>query len=117
MATVLHIDGPGIGQRFGTFSIGAGESTHDVVGRLGVTIRTERVPDPRRKLSPQAAEFIRDYGYEEPDSVLAIYWRHHSLYAEEFGTVDDAARYLWGGEEYGEVAGEAIVNGDRITVW
>jgi hypothetical protein len=40
-----------------------------------------------------------------------------SLEAEEFGTTEEAARFLESGEDYGTLAGEAVVDGERITVW
>ena len=69
-----------------------------------------------RELGPEAKAFLSDYEYEDPASVLAVYWRYHSLGAEEFDTVEEAERYLRGSEEYGALAGEAIVDGDQITV-
>jgi hypothetical protein len=111
MAKVLHIDGPG--QVIDHFSAEPGESIRDVAKRLGVTIRAERIPDgPKtgRRLSREAAEFIRDYKPEEADSVLAIYWRYHSLDAEEFDTVEEARGFIETGEDYGSLAGEAVVD-------
>lgn len=85
--------------------------------RLGVTVRFTTVPDKPRKLSPGAAEFIAAYQREEAGSVLAVFWRYHSLEAEDFDTVEEAERFLDGGAEFGSLAGEAIVAADgTITV-
>ena len=118
MPTVLHIDGLSTEpQPF--IAIAPGESLYDLVKRYGGTVRVEQVPDqPKvRELAPEAKAFLTDYEYEESGSVLAVYWRYHSLDAEEFDTVEEAERFLGGGEEYGELAGEAIVGSDgTITV-
>lgn len=88
----------------------------------GLPVLTQRAEDvpaaprPPRKLSPEAAEFIRTYQREDPSSVLAVFWRYHSLEAEEFDTVEEAERFLESGEEYGSLGGEAVVDGDRIKV-
>lgn len=99
--------------------IAPGESLVDLVGRLGGTIRFENRPDPTpssRRLSPGAAEFIAGFEREDPQSVLAVYWRYHSLDAEEFDSVEEAECFLTNGEEFGELAGEAIVAGSEIKV-
>jgi len=115
MPTRLHIDGG----RFGLvdhFKVETGETLGQLAKRLGVTIREEQVEPAPLALSPEAAGFLRSYEYEDPGSVLAIYWRHGSLEAEEFDTVEEAEHFIEGGEEYDALAGEAIVSGDTITV-
>jgi hypothetical protein len=99
-------------------SMQPGESVIEVMKRLGYgDVRIEPVPAEPRKLPEEAASFIANYDYEDPDSVLAVYWRYHSLEAEEFDTVEEAERFLDGGEEYGTLAGEAVVvAGDEIRV-
>ncbi len=113
MPTVIHIDG--LSNEPTSGYIEPGESLLDLVKRFGGTIRAEYVPEqprPPRKLMRDAEEFIRAYEREDPTSVLAIYWRYHSLEAEEFDTVEEAKRFIEGGEEYGSLAGEAIVDAD-----
>ena len=125
MPQAIHIDG--LGSRFEEdFGKNAGEvancviardtSLQDLIRRFGGTVRVEQVPDEPRKLDPRAERFLADYEYEEPGSILAVYWRYHSLEAEEFDTVEEAELFLDGGEEYGSLAGEAIVDGDEIRV-
>jgi hypothetical protein len=119
MPTVLHIDGFST-EPIDHFEVDLGETLGTVLHRMGASYRIEWVPDKpkiERKLGPKAAEFIRDYEREEPDSVLAVYWRYHSLEAEEFDTVEEAERFLENGAEYGSLAGEAVVDGDgKVTV-
>lgn len=115
MPTVLHIDGEG---KTASFEIKRGESLADALNAWGVTWTArdvERIPTVP-KLSEEAAEFIRTYEREDPSAVLAIFWRYHSLEAEEFNTVEEAERFIESGEEYGSLTGEAIVDGDKITV-
>lgn len=118
MPTVLHIDGLSE-KRMEYHETTLGETLKESLDRMGASYRLERIPDgPKtgRRLSREAAEFIRSYVYEETSSVLAIFWRYHSLEAEEFDTADEAERFLETGEDYGSLAGEAIVDGDQITV-
>ena len=116
MTTVIHIDG--LDCETESFAIKPGTSFGGVIRELGGTIRVEHVPAEafERPISAEAAAFIASYTRENPASVLAVYWRYHSLDAEEFDTVEEAERYLEGSEEYGALAGEAIVDGDQITV-
>ncbi len=95
-----------------------GTTVFEAIRGLGGTVRVEHVPDEalERTISAEAAAFVASYEREDPSSVLAIYWRYHSLEAEEFDTVEEAERFLEGGEEYGTLTGEAVVDGDRITV-
>jgi hypothetical protein len=116
MPYAIHIDGTLSTEPLRHFDVKAGESLKQVFDRLGVKARVEEVPERPRKLSPEAAEFLHTYEREEADSVLAIYWRHHSLEAEEFDTAEEAERFLDGGEEYGDLAGEAVVVGDANQV-
>jgi hypothetical protein len=113
MAQVLHVEGLS-NEVVPFFSVAPGESLSDLVHRLGGTCRIGHVQDIERPptLSPGAAEFIEGYEREEPDSVVAVYWRYGSLEAEEFDTVEEAERYLDGGEEYDSLAGEAVVAAD-----
>ena len=116
MPTVLHIDGQG---RTGSFEIKQGESLADALNSWGVTWTArdvERIPTAR-KLSSEAAEFLRAYERRDPSAVLAIFWRYHSLEAEEFDTAEEAKRFIEIGQDYGSLAGEAIVDGDEIEVW
>ncbi len=115
MPTVLHIDGGGKADRF---EIKRGESLADVLNTWGVTWTArdiERIPTAP-KLSREGAAFIASYEREDPSAVLAVFWRYHSLEAEEFDSVEEAERFLEGGEDYGTLAGEAVVDGDRINV-
>jgi hypothetical protein len=118
MPTVLHIDGLSTEPTSGT--IEPGESLYDLVKRWGGTIRTEYVPElPKepRELMTDAEEFIRTYEYEDSGSVLAVVRRYGWLDAEEFDTAEEAKRFIEIGEDYGSLAGEAIVDGDKIEVW
>ena len=45
--------------------------------------------------------------------VKAIYWRYHSRCADEFDTFDEAIRFLWDGEEYGDLSSEEVVGEGR----
>lgn len=114
MATVLHIDG--LSGRSRDHYVKLGQSYLDAFKEMEATVRVEHVPDPPRKLDPRAECFIAEYEREEAGSVLAVFWRYSSLEAEEFDTAEEAERFLEGGEEYGSLAGEAIVYGDKITV-
>jgi len=114
MPHAIHIDG--LGDEPVSGYIEPGTSLLDLVRRFGGTIRVENVPEKPRELSDEAATFLRDYEREEAGPVLAVFWRYHSLEAEEFDTVEEAERFLEGGEEYGLLAGEAIVHGDEIRV-
>ncbi len=117
MPTVLHIDGLDLESK--GIEIKPGATAFEVIRELGGTVRVEHVPYDafERTISAEAAAFIASYKREDPTSVLAVFWRHHSLEAEEFDTVEEAERFLEGGEDYGTLAGEAIVDGDQITVW
>jgi len=118
MPTVLHIDDLS-NEPMGHFEVDLGESLVTVLHRMGASYRIEQVPGgPKitRRLDPRAAESLRSYERETPCAVLAVFWRHYSLEVEEFDTVEEAERFLEGGEEYGTLAGEAIVDGDQITV-
>jgi hypothetical protein len=109
---VVHIDGLGH-EPLGPTYIPAGTSLHGLVQRFGGIVRLEHLPDlpgSSRELSDEAREFLR--GWEYKGSALAVFWRHHSLEAEEFDTVEDAERFIEGGEEYGSLAGEAVVTPD-----
>lgn len=118
MANVLHIDGLSSEPFSGV--IEPGTSLRELVERFGGTIRVEQVPDrPRepRELSAEAKAFLADYEYEDPGSVLALFWRYHSLEAEEFDTVEEAERFLESGAEWGSLAGEAVVDDcGQVTV-
>jgi len=116
MPSLIHIEG-GSTERLDHFEVKPDETIGQVAERLGLSIREENVePAAPRTLGPEAADLLRSYEYEDPDSVLAIYWRRHSLDAEEFETAEEAERFIEGGEEYGSLAGEAIVVGDQIIV-
>lgn len=120
MPTILYINDGVSTERMDHFEVKSGESLKEVLDRMGVSYHTEHVPtaaQPPRKLSPGTEEFIRDYKPEDSGSVLAIYWHHHSLEAEEFDTVEEAERFLKCAEEYGSLAGEAIVASKKIRVW
>ena len=116
---VLHIDGfDGSAQTpSGVIAIEGG-TLRDVLDQLGARWHIEREEyEPKaREISTEAAECIAAYSRRDPDSVLAVFWRHHSLELEEFDTAEEAERFLEGGEEYDSLAGEAIVAGDEITV-
>jgi len=100
MPTVLHIDGHSAGgSSFETDFINPGETAADVLNRLAVKWRLEHIPDPPPVLSQEAEQFIHTYKREDPDSVLAIYWRYHSLEAEEFDTAEEAKRFIKSGRE------------------
>lgn len=116
MPTVLHIDGLDLESR--GIEIKPGATVFEAIRELGGTIRVEHVPDEvfERTISAEAAAFIASYKREDAGSVLAVFWRYHSLEAEEFDTVEEAERFIESGEEYGSLAGEAIVDGDQITV-
>lgn len=116
MPQVIHIDSPLSAEPIDHFSVEPGESLQQVFDRLGVTAWIEEVPAKPHKLSPEAERFIVEYEPEEADSVLAVFWRYHSLEAEEFDTVDEAERFLDRSEEYETLAGEAIVDGNEIRV-
>jgi hypothetical protein len=109
---VLHIDGFDGGARTASGVIAIeGATLRDVLDQLGAKwhIEREEYEPPERDLGARAREFLDSYVYEDPGSVLALYWRHHSLEAEEFDTLAEAERYL---------TGEAIVAGDgSIRIW
>lgn len=113
---VLHIDGLDLESK--GFKIDAGATVFDAIRQLGGTVQIEHAPDGafERQISADAAAFIASYEREDPGSVLAVFWRYHSLEAEEFDTVEEAERFLEVGEEYGSLAGEAIVDGETINV-
>lgn len=118
MPTVLHIDGLPLESEAIKVSIEPGTTAWDAIREMGGSVRVEHVPDEafERTISAEAAAFIASYEREDPSSVLAIFWRYHSLEAEEFDTVEEAERFIETGEDYGSLAGEAIVDGDQITV-
>jgi len=119
MPTVLHIDRHST-EPVDYFEIKAGETLKEVLDRMDCTWRTEDVPPaprPPRKLDPRAESFLAGYKREDPSAVLAVFWRYHSLEAEEFDTAEEAKRFIDSGEDYGSLAGEAIVDGDEIEVW
>jgi len=118
MADWIVIDGLDLSATGPTVTIEAGTSWGRALDKVGASFHIEHVPDEaeERRISAEAAEFLRDYEFEEAGSVLAIFWRYHSLEAEEFDTVEEAERFLESGEEYGTLSGEAIVTGDEITV-
>jgi len=118
MPTVLHIDGLDLESKGVKVEVKPGSTAWDTIREMGGTVRVEHVPNKafERTISTEAAAFIASYKREDSSAVLAIYWRYHSLEAEEFDTVDEAERFIEGGEEYGSLAGEAIVDGDQITV-
>lgn len=105
----IDSDQPGI-----TVQIAPGTAHFDAIRQMGASTQIDYVPDEseHRKLSEEAARFITTYEPEEADSVLAVYWSHHSLYAEEFDTAEQAERYLDSGEDFGYLAGEAVVDAD-----
>lgn len=117
MPTVLHIDGLNLESK--GFEIKPGATAFEAIRDLGGTVRVEHVPYEafERTISAEAAAFIASYQREDPSAVLAVYWRHHSLEAEEFDTAEEAKRFIESGEDYGSLAGEAIVDGDQIEVW
>jgi hypothetical protein len=114
----IVIDGLDLSATGSTITLEPGTSWGEALDTLGATFHIEHVPEDaeERVISVAAAEFLRDYKFEEPGSVLAIYWRYKSLEAEEFDTVERAERFLENGEEYGSLSGEAIVSGTEITV-
>jgi hypothetical protein len=116
MPQAIHIDGLLGNEPMRHFDVEPGESLKQVFDRLGVSARFEEVPAKSWKASPEVERFIANYKPEDPDSVLAVFSRYHSLEAEEFDTVEEAERFLDGGEEYGSLAGEAVVVGDEIQV-
>jgi hypothetical protein len=110
MPDVLHIDGLDLNAK--DIAIDAGTTTWDALRDLGATVRVEHLPaeEAERTITAEAASFIADYEREEADSVLAVFWRYHSLEAEEFDTVEEAKRFLESSEEYESLAGEAVVD-------
>lgn len=114
MPTVLHIDGLDMESK--GIEIKPGATVFEAIREPGGTVHVEHVPDEafERTISAEAAAFVASYEPEDSASVLAIFWRYHSLEAEEFDTVEEAGRFLEVGEEYGDLAGEAVVDGDRI---
>jgi hypothetical protein len=116
MPTVLHIDGLDMEPK--RIEIKPGATAFEAIRELGGTVHVEHVPDEvfERTISTEAAAFIASYEREDASAILAVFWRYHSLEAEEFDTVDEAKRFLDSGEEYGSLAGEAIVDGDKIEV-
>lgn len=116
MPMVLHIDGLNLKSK--GFELKPGATAFDAIREMGGTVRVEHTPDEafERTISADAAAFIARYEREDPSAVLAVFWRYHSLEVEEFDTVEEAERFIEGGEEYGSLAGEAIVDGDQITV-
>lgn len=119
MPTVLHIDGLHLKPPATAVTIEKGATLAEILNDLGAKWHIEHVPaeEPERLISADAASFIVSYEREDPGSVLAIFWRYHSLEAEEFDIAEEAKDFLETGEEYGSLAGEAIVDGDKIKVW
>jgi len=118
MAYALHIDGLS-NEPIDHVEVKSGDSLKDFLDRAGATWRLERVPDRppvERKLMPDAEEFISTYEYEEAGSVLAVVRRYGWLDAEEFDTTEEAKSFIEGGEHWGSLAGEAIVDRDQVTV-
>jgi hypothetical protein len=117
MPTVLHIDGLDMESR--GIEIKPGTTAFKAIRELGGSVRVEHVPDEafERTISAEAAALIASYKREDPSAILAVYWRYHSLEAEEFDTAEEAKRFIESGEDYGSLAGEAIVDGDKIEVW
>lgn len=119
MPTVLHIDGFSADSE-NHFESKPGETLKDFLDRMGATWRLERVPDPppvARKLTPDVAEYIASYEYEDPPAVLAVVRRYGWLDSEELDTAEEAQDFIENGEGWGSLAGEAVVDGDEITVW
>ena len=119
MPTVLHIDGLHLKSPATTVTIEKGATLTEALNDLGANWHIEHKPDEafERTISADAAAFIASHEREDPSAVLAIFWRYHSLEAEEFDTSEEAKRFIESGEEYGGLAGEAIVDGDEIEVW
>jgi len=117
MPTFLHIDSLNLESK--GFEIKPGATAFEAIRDLGGTVRVEHVPDEtfERTITTEAAAFIASYKREDPSAVLAVFWRYHSLEAEEFDTPEEAKRFIDSGEDYGSLAGEAIVDGDEIEVW
>lgn len=54
---------------------------------------------------------------------VAVYWRYHSQYTEEFDSLDGALGFLHAGEDYGDLSsqeirgpgGEVVMDGKAIT--
>jgi hypothetical protein len=82
MPQAIHIDGPFSVEPIPHFTVETGESLKQIFNRVGVTARIEEVPAKPRELDSKAERFIAEYEREDPGSVLAVYWRHHSLEAE-----------------------------------
>jgi hypothetical protein len=84
MPTVLHIDGLDLESK--GIEIKPGAIAFEAIRELGGTVRVEHVPDEglERTISAEAAAFIASYDREDPSSVLAIFWRYHSLHAYPF---------------------------------
>jgi hypothetical protein len=89
MPTVIHIDGPHIKQRVGSVTIEQGTTLPDALDGLGANWHVEHRPveERERMISTDAASFIASYEREDPSAVLAVFWRYHSLEAEEFDAV------------------------------
>ncbi len=86
----------------------------EALNDLGATWHIEHKPDEafERTISAEAAAFIASYQQEDPSAVLAVFWRYHSLEAEEFDMAEEAKRFIESGEDYDSLAGEAIVDAD-----
>lgn len=100
------------------FEIRDGETLGSVLNRLGAEgVRIDyRVERRASALTPKAAVFVAAYEREDAGSVVAFYWRYGALEAEEFDTVEEAERFIESGSEYGTLAGEAILDGNKLTV-
>jgi hypothetical protein len=103
-----------------TIALERGTTIRGALRHLDADGKVDQVPDegPDRELSPEAARFIEAYEPVEPGPcALAVFWRYHSLRAEEFETVEEAERYLDFGAEWDYLVGEAIVAPDgSVTV-
>jgi hypothetical protein len=118
MPAVIHIDGLPLESPATTVTIEKGATLAGALDGLGAKWHIEHVPDEafEREISVDAAAFIASYKRDDPSAVLAVFWRYYLLEAEEFETAEEARRFLEMGSEYGDLAGEAIVDGDQITV-
>ena len=116
----VTIDGLELSTPESVITIEPGTTVWDAVSQLGGAATVEHVPyvEEGRTVTAEAAAFLHNYKYEDDRSALAVFWCYGSLEAEEFDTVEEAERYLTGSEEYGSLAGEAIVDEDgEIRVW
>lgn len=122
MFTVIHIDAadPDAQERIRHWETKPRMSFRDALKDMGISWRAENIPAaprPPRKLTPDVAEYIATYEYEDPPAVLAVVRRYGWLDSEEFDTAEEAKGFIESGEDWGSLAGEAIVDGDEIRVW